>query len=105
MQKYYELEEGESVTLRSGVGEGALADHYTAVFYRKEPFVEFTNISRGNDFSLTLTSLELSDSGVYIPSVTIETGSSSTYLVRELPTITLTVYSEFFHYFIITLTL
>ena len=82
------------MTIRSGVGEGALAAHYTADFY-KDRYIEVTNVSRGDDFSLTISSVELSDSGTYVPSVSIDIGNGEMYPVPYLPTITLTVYSEF----------
>ena len=78
--------------IRSGVGEGALASHYTAVFYKNG--LTFTNVSRGEDFSLKILSLELSDSGTYKPSISITTGSGDIYLVPNLPIISLIVYSK-----------
>lgn len=93
VETYHERHVRESVTLRSGVGEGALARHYTAYFHKNS--THFTNVSRGDDFSLTLTSLQLSDSGIYTPTVRIETGNGEIYLVPDLSPITLVVYSEF----------
>ena len=93
VETYHERAVGESVTLRSGVGEGALAAHYTAYFDKNS--THFTNVSRGDDFSLTLTSLQLSDSGIYTPTVRIETGNGDIYLVPDLSPITLAVYSEY----------
>jgi hypothetical protein len=85
------------VTLRSGVGEGALAAHYSAEFYKttSTEYTELTNISRGEDFSLTISSLQLSDSGTYEPSVSITTGNGDIfYFLQNPPTITLTVYKS-----------
>ena len=94
VKTYHERAVGESVTLRSGVGEGALAGHYTAYFYKNS--THFTNVSRGDDFSLTLTSLQLSDSGIYTPVVRILTGNGDIYLVQNLSPITLAVYREYY---------
>ena len=105
--EYYERHVGESVTLRSGVGEGALAAHYTASFYKTTSTenTELTNVSRGEDFSLTISSLQLSDSGIYEPSVSITTITTVNgdifYYLRNPPTITLTVYSKFSLFIII----
>ena len=96
--EYYERHVGESVTLRSGVGEGALAAHYTASFYKTTSTenTELTNVSRGEDFSLTISSLQLSDSGTYEPSVSITTMNGDIFYYLSNPsTITLTVYSKF----------
>jgi hypothetical protein len=86
------------VTLRSGVGEGALAGHYSAEFYKTTSTenTELTNVSRGEDYSLTISSLQLSDSGTYEPSVSITTVNGDIfYYLKNPPTITLTVYSKF----------
>ena len=102
--EYYERHVGESVTLRSGVGEGALAAHYTASFYKttSSEITELTNVSKGEDFSLTISSLQLSDSGTYEPSVSITTMNGDIfYYLRNPPTITLTVYSKFSLFIII----
>ena len=106
--EYYEKHVGESVTLRSGVGEGALAAHYSAEFYKttSTEYTELTNISRGEDFSLTISSLQLSDSGAYEPSVSITTGNGDIfYFLQNPPTITLTVYSKFSLFIIIILSI
>jgi hypothetical protein len=95
--EYYERHVGESVTLRSGVGEGALAAHYTASFYKttSNEIMELTTVSRGEDFSLTISSLQLSDSGTYEPSVSITTMNGDIfYYLRNPSTITLTVYKS-----------
>ncbi|CAI8057726.1 hypothetical protein GBAR_LOCUS31444 [Geodia barretti] len=95
--EYYERHVGESVTLRSGVGEGALAAHYTASFYKttSNEITELTTVSRGEDFSLTISSLQLSDSGTYEPSVSITTMNGDIfYYLRNPSTITLTVYKS-----------
>ena len=86
------------MTLKSGVGEGALADHYTATFWKANSshYIELTDVLSGDDFSLTLSSLQFSDSGMYMPSITITIGNGEIYPILNLPTITLTVYSKFF---------
>ena len=96
--EYYEKHVGESVTLRSGVGEGALASHYSAEFYKttSTAYTELTNVSRGEDYSLTISSLQLSDSGIYEPSVSITTENGEIfYYLQNPPPITLKVYSKF----------
>ena len=78
------------------MGEGALAEHYTVIFTRQTPYYEeFTNVSRGEDFSLTLTSLDVSDSGTYKPKVSIKVSGGGIFLVKNLPDIKLIVYSKF----------
>jgi hypothetical protein len=86
---------GEPVTLRSGVGEGALAAHYTSRWFKDGFQLENANVSRGKDFSLHIEAVELSDAGEYVSSVTID-DIGHVYIVEEHERpIILTVFSEF----------
>lgn len=66
VQTRYTVPVGGSVTLLSGVGPGALREHYRARWYRgfgRE--VTDANILDGDDFSLQMESLQLSDNDTY----------------------------------------
>ena len=67
----YIKEVGEPVKLLSGVGEGVLADHYHAEWFKGHLQLDNSNISRGEDFSLIIEAVELSDDGEYFSRVTI----------------------------------
>lgn len=88
----YVEEVGESVTLSSGVGDGALAAHYSAKWFKDGLELEDGNISRGEDFSLHIASLRLSDSGSYYSDVTVK--DQNEYSTEHKTHIQLTVYSE-----------
>ena len=82
------------MTLLSGVGEGALASHYTAE-WTKDGYIPYTNISRGSDFSLNINSVDISDNGTYTSEVIITPGSGGTHLVPSGRPINLIVYGQY----------
>ena len=83
------------MTLHSGVGEGALAAHYTSRWFKDGFQLENANVSRGKDFSLHIEPVELSNAGEYVSSVTID-DIGHVYIVEENERpIILTVFSEF----------
>ena len=92
---------GESVTMHSGVSEGALGGHYNARFYKicEDRFRAYANLSRGEDFSLTLPSVQLSDSGTYTAEIIIMFSALNSEITQKYPVpteeISLTVYSKF----------
>ena len=67
----YEVQVGKPVTLRNGVGEGKLANHYLVQWYKGFDVLAGANISRGDDLSLLLSSVQLSDNGSYFSMVTV----------------------------------
>lgn len=86
--------------MKSGVSEGALGGHYHAMFYKtcEDSYLAFDNITRGDDFSLTIPSVKLSDTGTYIAEVLIKYTPLNSALEKSYPVLTqeisLTVYSE-----------
>ena len=66
VQTTYTVPVGGSVTLLSGVGPGALREHYRARWFRGlHTEVKDATILDGDDFSLQMESLQLSDSDTY----------------------------------------
>ena len=57
--------------------------------------MEYKNISRGDDISLIISPVQLSDNGTYDPEILIETGTSGPYVVLT-NRITLTVYCKYY---------
>ena len=91
----YIIQVEEPVTLVNGVGEGALAEHYSATWFKNGLPLADANVSRGKDFSLHIEAVELSDAGEYVSSVTID-DIGHVYIVEENEhPIILTVFSEF----------
>ena len=84
---------GDAVIMESGVGEGKLGAHYEAIFH-KDGYIQYTNVSRGEDFSLIISSVQLGDSGIYEPEVLIDIGNGHNYVVQPTNQIILTVYGE-----------
>ena len=88
------------MTLPCGVGEGALAAHYTPTWFKDGVPLQKANISRGNDFSLHIKAVDLSDAGKYLSTVALlkdpESDNGLTeYSVEENEhPIILTVFSE-----------
>ena len=92
------------MTLLSGVGPGALEEHYRARWYRGfQTEVTDANILDGDDFSLQMESLQLSDSDEYYSDVEVCPSPDSPCPMNprcssEHEThITLTVYGEIQH--------
>ena len=94
---HYIRQIGEPVTLHNGVGEGALAGHYSPEWFKDGVPLANANVSRGEDFSLNIESVKLSDSGAYVSSVNLRNDNGVieyTILEHDSP-IRLTVYGEF----------
>ena len=91
------------MTLRSGVGEGALAAHYTSRWFKDGFQLDNANVSRGKDFSLHIEAVELSHAGKYSSDVTLRKDNGlNEYIVEESERpITVTVFSEFLTYTIL----
>ena len=82
--------------LRNGVGEGALGEHYCPRWFKDGLPLTNANVSRGNDFSLHIEAVKLSDAGAYVSSVTISNGNVNEYTIQENDRpIRLTVFGEF----------
>lgn len=94
MPTTYYTHVGESVTLLSGVGAGALASRYDAE-WTKDGYIPYSNISRGDDFSLNIYSVDHSDNGTYNSEVIVTTGTEGTYLVPDGKPIDLIVYGQY----------
>ena len=88
------------MTLLSGVGPGALREHYRARWFKGfGTEVTDANILDGDDFSLQMGSLQLSDSGTYYSDVEVcdlpESPCMNSRCLSEQKThISLTVYGE-----------
>ena len=82
--------------MESGVGEGKLGAHYEAIFYKNSynNIMPYTNVSRGEDFSLIISSVQLGDSGIYEPVVLIDIGNGLNYVIEPTNRISLKVYGE-----------
>ena len=93
VQTHYTIQVGQSVTLLMGVGEGALAAHYTPTWSRNGATLENANISRGEDFSLYIGAVDLSDAGDYTSSVTVD-AEGNDYILNERH-VMLTVFGKF----------
>jgi hypothetical protein len=92
----YIIQVGEPVTLVNGVGEGALAEHYSATWFKDGLPLADANVSRGKDFSLHIEAVEFMDAGEYLSSVTIQNDNGAEYTVLENDhPIQLTVYGKF----------
>lgn len=100
VQTTYTVPVGGSVTLLSGVGPGALGEHYRARWFRGfHTEVTDANILHEDDFSLQMDSLQLSDSDMYYSDVEVcslpESPCTSPKCSSEQePHIKLTVYGE-----------
>ena len=90
------------MTILNGVGEGALAQHYSPQWFKDRVPLDNANVSRGEDFSLNIESVELSDSGGYVSSVTLknEEGMNEYIIPEHDRPIQLTVYSELLDVFL-----
>ena len=84
------------MTLQCGVGEGALAEHYTPWWFKDLVPLENANISRGSDFSLHIEAVDLSDAGKYSSAVTLlgENGLTEYSVAENKRPLMLTVFSE-----------
>ena len=101
VQTTYTVPVGGSVTLPSGVGPGALREHYRARWFKGlHTEVTDANILDGDDFSLQMESLQLSDSGTYysvvevcdLPEIPCPTNPKC--VSEHKPPISVTVYGE-----------
>ena len=81
------------MTLHCGVGEGALAAHYSARWSNDTLPIENANVSREKNFSLHLEAVKFRDAGAYDCEVTIS-AEGRDYNI-ESPTIILIVFGEF----------
>ena len=97
VQDHYIVKHGESVTLRSGVGEGALAAHYSPQWFKGFLPLRDSNISRGKDFSLHIEAVQVSDDGMYFSRVIIfnDNGLAQHVVEENKNPIVLTVFGEF----------
>ena len=79
--QYYVQSVGDSVEMMCGIKQGPLASLYAAIWHPDGEFSDVESILRERvevkreelqDFSLAISSLELTDTGIYICQVTIE---------------------------------
>ena len=96
IQTHFIRQVGEPVILLNGVGEGALGEHYSPRWFKDGLLLTNANVSRGNDFSLHVEAVKLSDAGAYVSSVSIWNGNFIEYTIQENDRpIRLTVFGEF----------
>lgn len=96
VRRRYEVAVGQPVRILNGVGEGALASHYRVMWYKGFNLLTETgriSYDRGDDFSLTFASVEMSDSDSYLSTVIVSRDSEQHYVEPEF-SIELVVYSK-----------
>ena len=81
------------MTLHCGVGEGALATHYSTRWSNNNSVLKNANVSRGKDFSLHIEAVRLDHAGAYHCEVTLSI-EGRPYAIESL-TIILIVFGEF----------